>query len=223
MASAESFPKIRTDLAYYGVVTRVISATQFTAAGLAGLGDGALVGYAAYVLAKVNGTVTAPHREQPIVTAYISAAGTFSHIAYTASLTVGDQLLLLHPNVANMAHLSGLTPVTGALTANWQAAEQDLVTIGADNVRYKLHLLAVGIQNLIGNISIRLYMQVNGVERRIYPIPAATTWVAATDAPVISIVNGTMGIHEALRVTVQSDNGADNGQIVDYDYMLEAM
>lgn len=93
-------PRVRTDLAYYGVVTRVISATQFVAAGLAGLGDGSLVGYASYVMAKANGTTTPPHAEQPSVTAYVSSSGTFTHVAYTAPIAVGDHLLLLHPNIS---------------------------------------------------------------------------------------------------------------------------
>ena len=37
------------------------------------------------------------------------------------------------------------------------------------------------------------------------------------------LVNGTIGIHEMLRVTLQSNEAADNGQAIDYDYMLEAM
>ncbi len=94
--------KVRTDLAYFGVVTRIISNTQFVAAGLKGLGDGALVGYAAYVLAKADGTVTPPHAEQPAVSVYVSATGTCTHVAYTAPLAVGDQLLLLHPNISTI-------------------------------------------------------------------------------------------------------------------------
>ncbi|GAJ25124.1 unnamed protein product, partial [marine sediment metagenome] len=105
MPKPGSVPKIRTDLAYYGVVTRVISATQFVAAGLAGLGDGALVGYLAYVLAKANGTITPPHAERPAVTAYVSSSGTFTHAAYTAPLAVGDSVLLLHPSISAVAQL----------------------------------------------------------------------------------------------------------------------
>jgi hypothetical protein len=74
----------------------------------------------------------------------------------------------------------------------------------------------------VGNVNIRLYMQVNGVERMIFP-PKPTTWNVATDSPGVAVVNGTIGIHEAVRVTVQSDNVLDNGKNVDYDYMLEAM
>jgi len=36
-------------------------------------------------------------------------------------------------------------------------------------------------------------------------------------------VNGTVGIHEALRVELQSNKVADNGVALHYDCMLEAM
>jgi len=187
-----------------------------------------MVGYAAYVLAKADGTTTAPHAEQPAVTAYVSSSGTFTHAAYTASLAVGDQLLLLHPNVSPVDlttisnqtdKLAGEAPVSGTTTANWQAAEANIVQIGTDNVRNKLHSLALNISALIGTITIRLYMQVNGVERRVYQ----QAFTVAADGPGLWIVNGTVGIHEVLRVTAQSNNAADNGQAIDYDYMLEAM
>ena len=368
MAAPSSVTKVRTDLAYYGVVTRVISNTQFTAAGLAGLGNGALVGYAAYVLAKADGTITPPHAEQPAVTAYVSSSGTFTHVAYTAPLAVGDQLLLLHPNIstgltaavaalvalqasigpaatsflgniynilgnpavsisttlatilasvgpgaqglcyygvvtgvpgvnqfeiatlaglgdakfidlagvypyyafvlrdasgpgaapqgearpitnygtatggfttnaftvpvaigdeilivhpflARIMNLYGLPPVTGSTVGNWQAAETDIVSLGAANVKYKLHSLILDINALVGTITIRLYMQIAGVERRVYQ----QTFTVAADGPGLWIVNGTIGIHEVLRVTAQSNNAADNGQAIAYDYLLEAM
>jgi len=330
MAAPSSVTKVRTDLAYYGVVTRVISNTQFVIAGLAGLGNGALVGYAAYVLAKADGTITPPHAEQPAVTAYVSSSGTFTHVAYTAPLAVGDQLLLLHPNIsttlaailaaigpaganqglyyygvvtgvpgvnqfeiatlaglgdakfidlagitpyyafvlrdasgpgaapqgearpitnygsatggfttnaftidvaigdeiliihpflARIMNFYGLPPVTGSTPGNWQAAEADIVSLGAANVKYKLHSLILDINALVGTVTIRLYMQVAGVERRVYQ----QTFTVAADGPGLWIVNGTIGIHEVLRVTAQSNNAADNGQAIAYDYLLEAM
>ena len=119
--------------------------------------------------------------------------------------------------------LAGQATVSGTNTQNWQAAEQNLVTIGTNGTSYKIHLLLVGIQNLIGNITIRLYHRINGVERCIYPIPAATTFSVALDQPEIPVINSSFVITEALRVTVQSDNGADNGQAVTYEYKLEEM
>jgi hypothetical protein len=116
--------------------------------------------------------------------------------------------------------LGGEAPGTGSTTADWNAAEADVVTIGAGDTRYKLHSLLLSIHNLVGaSIRVRLYMQVNGTERKVYE----QAFNAGTDPPGLWIVNGTVGIHEALRVTLQSNNPADNGQAVDYDYMLEAM
>ncbi|MDD5501756.1 MAG: hypothetical protein PHH57_08835 [Candidatus Omnitrophica bacterium] len=116
--------------------------------------------------------------------------------------------------------LAGQAPATGSVTRDWQTAESEVVSIGADNTRFKLHSLLVSIHNLVGtSITIRLYMQVNGVERKVYE----QGFDATTDPPGLWIVNGTVGIHEVLKVTLQSNNAADNGQAVDYDYMLEAM
>lgn len=236
MAQPSSVPKIRTDLAYYGLVTRVISATQFVAAGLAGLGDGALVNYAAYVMAKANGTITPPHAEQPAVSAYVSSSGTFTHAVYTAALAVGDHLLLLHPDISTTANaiktqtdkLAGETPVSGSVSDNWQSGTgtsgetgEDLVTIGANDTKYKLHALLVNISALTvgATITVKLFMQVHGTERKVY----SQAFTQGTDPDGLWIVNGTVGIHEALRVEIESNNAGDNGLAVDYDYMLEAM
>jgi hypothetical protein len=120
--------------------------------------------------------------------------------------------------------LAGLPGTNGNLAAAWgDGAEHDLLTIGAPLLREKLHLLIIGIANLVGNITIRLYTDVNGTERRIYPIPANMTFNRVNDAPAIPVVNSTMGLRNALRVTIQSDNAADNAQIVEYEYLREAM
>jgi len=49
------------------------------------------------------------------------------------------------------------------------------------------------------------------------------SFTGGTDPDGLWIINGTVGIHEALRVEVESNNAADNGLAVNYDYMLEAM
>jgi hypothetical protein len=46
---------------------------------------------------------------------------------------------------------------------------------------------------------------------------------AATEPPGLPIINGTWATHDVIRVSLQSDNAADNGQTVDYDCLLEAM
>jgi len=116
--------------------------------------------------------------------------------------------------------LTGQAPVYGSITADWETAEANLVTIGASSTGYKVHSLLVSVHNLVGDsITVRLYMPVNGTERKVYE----QSFDAATDPPGLWIVNGTAGIHEALRVTLESNNVADNGRTVDYDYMIEAM
>ena len=116
--------------------------------------------------------------------------------------------------------LAGQAPATGSVAQDWQTAEAEVVSIGVNNVKHKLHSLLVSIHNLVGTtITVRLYMQVSGIERKVYE----QSFDATADPPGLWIVNGTVGIHEALRVTLESSNAADNGQAVDYDYLLEAM
>lgn len=114
----------------------------------------------------------------------------------------------------------GLPPVEGSKTAGWQTAEADVVSLGADGVKNKLHDLTLSIHNLVGTvITVRMYKKANGTERKVYEQP----FNAATDPPGLPIVDGTWAIHGVLRVTLQSNNAADNVKAVDYDYMLEAM
>ena len=114
----------------------------------------------------------------------------------------------------------GGTPVTGSTSGDWQTAEADVASIGADGVRNKIHDLSLSVHNLAGTvITVRLYKKVNGAERKCYE----QSFDATADPPGLPIINGTWGIHGVLRVTLQSNNAADDGKAVDYDYMLEAM
>ena len=114
----------------------------------------------------------------------------------------------------------GVAPITGSATGDWETAESGVVTIGSHNARYKVHSLVISISNLVGTaITVRLYMLVNGVECKVYE----QAFDATADPPGLWIINGTVGIHEGLRATLQSNDAADNGQAVDFDYMLEVM
>ncbi len=62
-------------------------------------------------------------------------------------------------------------------------------------------------------------MDINGEEQKVYE----QSFDASADPPGLWIVNGTVAIHEALKVTLQSNEAADNGQTVDYDCLLETM
>lgn len=136
-----------------------------------------------------------------------------------------DEVYIIKPQIDKLA---GQAPVSGSTTANWQSGTgtssetgADLVTIGANDTKYKLHSLLVNISNMTSAavITVKLFMQVKGTERKVY----SETFTAGTDPDGLWIVNGTVGIHEALRVEVQSDQSADNGEAIDYDYLLEAM
>jgi len=121
---------------------------------------------------------------------------------------------------AKLDKLAGEEPVTDSVTADWNTAESDVVSVGSADTRYKLHSLLVSIHNLAGTVrTVRMYMAVNGNERKVYE----QTFNVAADPAGLWLVNGTIGIHQVLRVTLESDSAADNGKEVDYDFMLEAM
>ena len=116
--------------------------------------------------------------------------------------------------------LAGVAPVTGSVTQDWQTAEADVISIGEAGVSNKVHDLSLNISNLVGAlIIVRLYKNINGVERKLYE----QSFNAATDPPGLPIINGTWATHDVIRISLQSDNAADNGQAVDYDCLLEAM
>ena len=107
----------------------------------------------------------------------------------------------------------------GSTVANWQVWESEVVAVGAEGRRYKVHDLTVSIHDLVGTeITIRIYKIVNGQECCCYE----QKFNPAVDPPGLPVVCGTWGIRNILRVTAQSNNATDNGRAIDYDYMLEA-
>lgn len=153
----------------------------------------------------------------------IAAMSTTAERGTDNALLATDYTAPDNANIVNIKtqtdKLAGEAPVAGATTANWNTAEADIISIGANNTSYKLHSLVLDINALAGTVTIRLYQQVNGVERRVYE----QTFTVAVDGPGLWIVNGTVGIHEILRVTAQSNNVADDGTAIGYDFMLEVM
>jgi len=129
---------------------------------------------------------------------------------------------------AKLDKLAGETPVSGTVIGNWQSGTAssgetgaNAVTLGANDTKKKLHSLLLSIHNftLGGRVTVKLFMQVNGTERKVYQ----EDFNKGTDPDGLWVVNGTAGIHEALRVEVQSNRPADNGVELHYDYTLEAM
>jgi len=127
--------------------------------------------------------------------------------------------------------LAGEAPSESSVTANWQSGTAtsgetgaDLVNIGTAADRKKLHSLLVDISQLtIGAvITIKLFMTINAVSRKVYP-PDGTTWVVGTDPGGIWVVNGTLEITGVLRVEVESNTAGDNTKAIAYKYDLEDM
>jgi len=96
-----------------------------------------------------------------------------------------------------------------------------VVTIGTNDTKKKLHSLLINVSSLQagGKVTVRLFMQVNGTERKVYE----EKFTKGTDPDGLWVVNGTVGIHETLRVEAESNKAADDGSAIEYDYMLEAM
>ena len=99
-------PVIRYDLVHYGRVTSIISPTVFISAGLAGFGNGAFAGatapYSVFVFRDIGGLGAPPQGELQTITNYVSATGQITvAIAFTTPLQVGDEILVVHPSIAN--------------------------------------------------------------------------------------------------------------------------
>jgi hypothetical protein len=117
----------------------------------------------------------------------------------------------------------GAIIIKGSTIANWNTAAANVCIVGAAAVSYKVHSLIIDISLLIGNITPRMFISVNGNQRQIFPPTLVTPFVVGTNAPGIALINGTFGIANALTVTAQSDNIADNGIAIGFEYFLEAM
>lgn len=113
-----------------------------------------------------------------------------------------------------------------AITANWNTATgtsgeagEDLITLGANDVKNKLLSLVLNISALtVGAlVTVKIFMQVNGVVRKVY----SQVFLAGTDTDGLWIVQAEVGIHEALRVEVYSS--VNESVAIHYDYLLEAL
>jgi hypothetical protein len=132
---------------------------------------------------------------------------------------------ILNAVKAQTDKLAGVPPFSDSVKANWQSGTgtsgetgADLVTVGAHGSNYKLHSLEISMRHLTvtATITVKLFTKVDG---EIY----GQEFVVGTDPAHLWIVNGTVGIHESLRVEIQSDNALDNGKEIRFDFMLEMM
>jgi len=145
--------------------------------------------------------------------------------AFGGQIVAGIKFAILSVRSAGAATTATATP-SNNVVANWNSGVAsswnpgaDLVSLGAAGTRNKVHSLLVNIAALAvgATVRVRLFMKVNGAECQVYN----QTFLKGTDPDGLWIINGTVGIHEALRAELHSTDPTDDGKAVDYDYMME--
>ncbi|MBA7675474.1 hypothetical protein ES703_83709 [subsurface metagenome] len=211
-------------LVYYGKVTQVDDETHFRVAGLAGFGD-AYFGnnYRVYVVRDAAGGGAAPQGEMQPCSAYASTDAIFTHTAFTVSLVIDDEVLLLHERLAQIADiktqtdkLAGLTTLD-TFTYLDAGGEQAVFTI-TTTTRKKLHGFFLDFVNLTQDSTVRVKVKIDGTNyRTIESLP----WSTSDDEGVYFAKP--IAINSDLQVTMQEavDEGADRN--VPYRIILEDM
>ena len=164
-----------------------------------------------------------------------ASAAEVKELIDAAHLITNAAIAVVGGNVDNVKEqtdkLAGVAPSESTVQGNWQSGTaisgdpgDNLISIGTAATRQKLNSLQVDISALTNGatITIRLYENVNGVEKKVYP-PQGTTWIVGTDPEAIWVVDGPVEITGVLRVEVQSDNINDNAKWIPYKYALEQM
>jgi len=161
-------------LVYYGRVTQVDDVTHFRVAGLTGFGDAYLKNYRAYVVRDAAGLGAAPQGEMQPCSVYDSTDGIFTHTAFTVSLAVDDEVLLLHERISEVADLladiKGATGIfheqadTAVNITAIAASETDVLNLAVANTRYLVRSLRLKCADPGANtVTVRLYELVNDV------------------------------------------------------------
>ena len=123
--------------------------------------------------------------------------------------------------------LAGEAVVNSSATQNWNAAEADVVSIGTASTKKRVHTLLMSINSMTAaaTITFRAYLKINGTERQInWPDGGKTiSVVKGTDADGVVAISGEFVIHDALRITAQSNNPLDDGLAIPYTIITEAM
>ncbi|MFY9259581.1 MAG: hypothetical protein WAO71_03630, partial [Gallionella sp.] len=104
LEAIRDFLSMNSGLVFYGVVTDVPGANQFTLTELIGQGAGKFVDanpWLAYVFRDAGGLGAAPQGEIRTITAYATLTGDFTTDAFSAAVAVGDEILIIHPSIAS--------------------------------------------------------------------------------------------------------------------------
>jgi hypothetical protein len=209
-------------LVFWGRVSSVVSPTQFTCDMLAGKGNNFFYGWAVHCVRRADGTPAWPLLDEVACTAYVSNTGLFTTPAFIAALSVGDEIYMIHRDVAEIFK-HGFIEYDGHATNNWNTGVATSGNPGADlTIIYGpciVQNLVVSMRNLTpgANVTVRMYKDVHAIEEEIYN----QTFIQGTDPNGIPVIDGVTGFYENVRIEVYSDQVADDGAQVNYQYPIE--
>ena len=234
MPQSGNVTPVRYDLIQYARVTQVISNTVFISDDLAGFLSDTFIGYSVWVLTKTDGTITAPRGEDPKLISIFEGNGTgqVTHAAFTANLAVGDEVLILHPSVANattMAALIGtiitslvnlpdgvyLDTISGFAGTAWPIGSPgrpaltlaDALTIAAARNLSKLYLVGDGAHTL--TLTNGFSMRIEGNPEYAITIPALATVLIESDLVCGQLTNnGSVQVDGDLTTNIMENLGA---------------
>ena len=217
----------RAFISYRGVSDALGTALLIRCAALAGLPD-----FNNQSVVILDGPCKGQSRDiNGITTGGVITAGT----AFAAVIAAGVNFLILSlkPATAEVADiktqidkLAGVAPVEGSTTKNWNTAVDSpdgtgglVVNIGVAATRYKLHSLLLDVSALTNGaiIRVKLFMDINSVQQKVYDQP----FTVNTAPDGLWIVNGIVVIHDILSVAVYSDT--NENVAIGYTAILEAM
>lgn len=211
-------------LVFDGIVTAVISPTEFRCAGLTGFGNQFFAGWSAFVVRKADGTGNPPQGEGPLCLTYNSSNGDFTHVAYTVPLSVGDELNLLHPSIYAFAlqliKLAGGSQVGVHAHAN-NIVPQLVFEWTPFTERRKVHSIWLDFVNLTQNTVYYLSSMIDGVNYRIFDSNLAAPWTPALDDGVLIAVNSVIETSFLLEIESQVLEGV--GRNVPFRVIYEDM
>lgn len=119
-----------------------------------------------------------------------------------------------------------LTRTPGTTTDNWYSGTatsgetgEDVLTINSNDTNLKVVGLLLDVTNLSSGATynIRLYHQINGVERCVY----SQNYVRGTDPDGVWLISGSLTVSEALRVELQSMAPGDTSKQIAWEWIKE--
>jgi hypothetical protein len=185
------------------------------------MGDNYLAGWTAFVVRKNDSTLTAPNHEKSAISAYVSSTGEINHAAFTSSLVIGDELLIINTNVLSSG--GSVEKDTGSVTDNWNsgaapsgAAGAELLseTVDGDEV-LEVSSFIVDVRNMtVGAVvTCRVLQEVAaGTFQEVYN----ESFTVGTDPDGCHIIAGPIDYGWDFSVEVYSNNALDDGAAIPY-------